>query len=104
MTDAVPFDPIHPTSNLAVTDVSDNVEMPRPEKAGTERSIRVVNTGDELAFVRFGDETVSADETTGMPIPAGVVEVFQMDTNHTHAAGITASGTTTLYFTRGRGL
>lgn len=65
--------------------------------------IRVHNSGASIAFLRTGIGAQTA-VTTDVPIPPGVVEVFSVPANHTHAAAITSSGTATLYITVGSGL
>jgi hypothetical protein len=64
--------------------------------------IRVYNAGGSLAFLRTGIGAQTA-ETTDTPIPPGVVEVFSVPANHTHAAAICASGSATIYITAGKG-
>lgn len=64
--------------------------------------IRVYNAGGSLAFLRTGIGAQTA-VTTDIPIPPGVVEVFSVPANHTHAAAICASGSATLYITAGKG-
>jgi hypothetical protein len=64
-------------------------------------SVRVLNPNAALAFVRFGDGSVTADLTC-MPVAQGSVEVFDPGPA-THAAAVTASGEARLYFTSGRG-
>lgn len=65
--------------------------------------IRVYNGGASVAFLRTGIGAQTA-LTTDVPIPPGVVEVFSVPANHTHAAAITSSGTATLYITVGSGM
>ena len=65
-------------------------------------SVRVYNATSVTVFIQFGDSTVAAT-TAKMPIPAGAVETIQIGRATTHVAGITASGTGTLYVTPGMG-
>ena len=65
-------------------------------------SVRVYNSTAVTVFVQFGDSTVAAT-TAKMPVPAGAIETFQIGRATTHVAGITASGTGTLYVTPGMG-
>lgn len=64
--------------------------------------VMVTNTGSNTAFITFGGSTVAAT-TSGIPIPAGVVEVFTVNQYMTYVSAITASSTTTVYFTVGIG-
>lgn len=70
--------------------------------APSNSSVRVYNGTAVTVFVQFGNSAVAAT-TAKMPIPAGAVEVFQIGDATTYIAGITASGTGTLYATTGRG-
>lgn len=67
------------------------------------QAVRVVNpAGGAMAFIAFGDVTVTAT-TARMPIQPGATETFTIGANG-YVAAITASGTATLYFTNGEGL
>jgi hypothetical protein len=71
------------------------------------QAVRVYNAGTAVAFIKAGDSTVTA-ATTDLPIAPGVVEVLDMKATFgtaplTHIAGITSSGTATVYFTCGQG-
>lgn len=70
-----------------------------------ELAVRVYNAGSATAFLAFGDATVVANLTAGMPIPAGGVEVFSMG-GSTHVAAVMASGATAnmVYVTPGDGV
>lgn len=65
-------------------------------------SVRVVNTGAAMAFLRFGATSATAT-TADMPIASGATETFTKGSADKVAA-ITASGTATLYFTSGEGM
>ncbi len=62
---------------------------------------RVYNAGPSTVFIKEGDNTVIA-AVTDMPIPAGAVEVLSFGS--TNIAGITSTGTATLYITSGDGI
>lgn len=64
--------------------------------------VRVLNAGPNLAYIRFGDSTVTATNAR-MPIPSGSTELFTKATA-SHVAAITDTGTATLYFTNGEGI
>lgn len=89
------FGPSGATTSLAATTTTSRVALP-------SRNLRIHNGGSNTVFVRFGDSTINATTTDGMPIPGGAVEVF----NHhgaTHLAAIFASGSGTVYLTPGEG-
>jgi len=77
------------------------LNMPPSTPAGNV-SVRIFNSVSVTVFVKFGDVTVTA-ATTDMPIPAGGVETFQISSQVTHVAGITAGTSGTLYVTPGLG-
>lgn len=65
--------------------------------------MRIVNSGTIIVFVEFGDSTVAATTTTGMPILPNTVESFMLNASQTHIAAITAASTAVIYFTTGLG-
>lgn len=106
-----PFSPIA-TGTLAVTDVSARIALPGSFESGQRRVARVMNMGTSLAFVQFGNSSVTATaggDTTAspngsMPLLAGVVELFTIPTGHTHMAGVCqATGTAVVRVTMGEG-
>ena len=88
------------TVTLAVTDASDSVALP----VGLSGQVMVTSAPDSsLAFIQFGDDTITADEASSTPILPTASYVFTIG-NETHVAGVAATGNTaTLYFTRGQG-
>lgn len=90
------------TVSLAVIASSNNAAIDSGGVAKA-RKWRVYNAGSAVAFVSFGGSDVTASTATGTPIPPGAVEVFQ-PSGATHIAGITASGSTSLYITPGEGI
>ena len=91
------FAPGTATVNLAVSTVSANVAL-NPNAS----AVRVANTGATMAFIQFGDSSVTASLTASMPLPAGAVETFTKG-SAAYVAAI-STGTTTLYFTAGEGM
>ena len=87
-----------PTLTLAVTATSGRVQV---EATDVTQHARVYNAGTVAVFVACGDVTVVATTAAGMPIAPGTVEVIGC---LSHLAGITASGTATLYVTPGSGI
>lgn len=63
---------------------------------------RVYNSGAVAVFIECGDVTVVATTTASLPIAPGTVEVIGCQ--KTYVAGITASGTATVYLTPGSGI
>ncbi len=71
-------------------------------KTGVPQTIMVTSpSGGNIAFIKFGDSTVTA-LTTDTPILPGAIMVFSITAEATHVAAI-GSATTTLYFTSGHG-
>lgn len=95
-----PFTP-GPTVTLAVTETSARVALP----AGLSGQVMITSAPNSaLAFIQFGDSTVTADEATSTPILPTASYIFTIGPDVTHVAGICATGdTATLYFTRGHG-
>lgn len=79
----------------------------RTELVGVGNSFVVSNTGDVWGHLAFGDSSVVAT-TAYMGIPPGTSVTISLndpkDAEWTHAAGITASGSTTLQISRGFGI
>lgn len=78
----------------------------RTALVGEGNSFVISNTGSVWAHVAFGSSTIVAT-TACMAVPPGTcltVSLNPRDTDWTHAAGITASSTTTLQITRGFGI
>lgn len=94
------FEPVGATVSLAVTNTTGRVARTMlGELAG---QVRLVNSGTVIVFVAFGGSTIDAT-TAGIPLLPGTAEVFTLTSDQTNIAGITASGTATLYATTGRG-
>lgn len=68
----------------------------------SQRQIRFYNAGSVPVFVRWGVGAQTAVAATDMPIAPGAIEVFSKGDADT-LAGITASGTATVYITAGDG-
>lgn len=95
------FTPIGATTSLAVTATTGSVAL--DNVTDSSRSVRCYNTGDVIVFLNFGPSTVEATTAAGLPLGPGAVEFFEIGQGATHVAGITASGTATVYFSEGRG-
>lgn len=93
------FKPDGPTVNLAATAATARVVV---QASANSRHVRVYNSGAVAVFIQCGDATVVATTAAGMPIAPGTIEVIGCPSSN--IAGITASGTATVYFTPGGGL
>ncbi len=93
-----PFRPAA-TANLAATSTSARVQV---SATATPQEYRVYNAGTVVVFVQEGDSAVTTTTTTGVPLAPGAIEILTF--GGTHVAGITASGTATVYFTPGDGI
>ena len=93
------------TATLAVTGTAATAAL--PFGAGTE--FRMANEGPNTIFVVFSSatgSTATANTTANVPILAGTVELFTVDTSYKFLSAITtATGNTgLLYITRGQGM
>lgn len=104
MTDINAFQAIqNATVNLSASGTTGNVALPSRSSNGNQ-TIRIYNKGGTEVFIRFGtDSTVVATTATDIPIAPGEIEVQACPANFTYVAGITATGTATIYFTVGYG-
>ena len=85
-----------PTVSLSVSSSTASVSL------GTQaRTVRVYNATTVTVFVKFGIDSATAT-TSDLPVAPGLVECFDAR-KCVYAAGITASGSGTVYFTVGEG-
>lgn len=87
----------------ATSSSGDRVALPA---RGAGAQILVYNDSAALAFVAFGDDTVTATGGTGapdIPVPPGAMLALTRPPAATHVSGITDAGTADLYFTAGEG-
>jgi hypothetical protein len=105
------YTPIGGTVALAVGTATARAALPDPRIGTEDRSLRILNAGDDTAFVAFGGSTVAAAvpvdgaPANGIPIPPShAPEPFRIPPDATHLAAICRSGSATLYITLGRGL
>lgn len=97
-----PFTPL-PGSTVLI-DVSSSTQAKALTTVNPGTSIRVCNDGTATAWIDFGNSTVTTAATTGIPIGAGVVEIYAVPSGATHVAAIAASTTGKIYFTTGNGI
>lgn len=80
----------------------------QPEAAGAKHQYRIVNPGTTLAYVRFGDKTVTATNADVPVLPgSALILTYQVPdgvTDGLYLAAILASGTATLSITTGVGI
>lgn len=101
----VPFLPATAkTVNIAVAAASARVAIPGLA-TGTSQ-VRVYNAGSAIAWVEFGDVTITAAVATGIPIPPGAIEVLTIPqvSGAPYVAAIAAGATGSIYFTPGMGV
>lgn len=92
-----PFD--DGTVSLAVGVSSDRVAFTTPHNGA---ALRMLNSGDDIVFVKFGDASVVAT-TDDIPMLGNTVEVFAAPSGATHCAALSAGVANTLYITPGDG-
>jgi ABC-type xylose transport system substrate-binding protein len=95
-----PFTAAGATVSLAVTATTGRVAVTGLDAFNP--AVRFFNSGAATVFAACGDVTVVAT-TASLPIAAGTIEVLGCNKGG-YVAGITASGTATLYLTAGSGL
>jgi hypothetical protein len=88
------------TVTLAATATTGRVQI--QTAVGGTQNVRLYNAGTVAVFVECGTVAVVATVAASLPVAPGAVEVIGC--NQTYFAGITASGTATLYITPGTGL
>lgn len=97
---SLPFTPQGTTKNITASGTTSSVALP---VYTIGRTVRVYNATGVVVFVEFGASAVAAVAATSMPVGPGGTEFFAVGPGVTHAAGITASGGGTVYFTEGMG-
>lgn len=70
---------------------------------GNGPNLLVTNAGTATVFVELGVSGVTATVAAGLPILSGMCMALGRPPRATHIAGITASGTATVYVTTGDG-
>jgi len=99
-----PFSASAQTVNISVSNASQRVLV---SKGRGVQQIRWKNDGTATVWIRFGDSTVTADTTTGMPVGAGDCEVQTVlapFSGDIYVAVIAAASTGSIYFTPGAGI
>ena len=89
------------TVTLSAT-TSSSITQVNPTTGAASPNQRIYNSGTVPVFIACGAVSVVTNPTVGMPIAPGTVEIIGC--GEQYMAGVTASGTATLYITRGAGL
>lgn len=99
-----PFTP-RKNGTKSITVTASNQRVKLTEAAGTV-DVRIHNGDVQTVFIEFGDVAATAATTTGVPVPAGAVEVLQAHSTGTlYAAAIgTGANSRNIYFTPGSGI
>lgn len=87
-------------TSLALTSSGTSVAI--PGSSPTEVRLNTI-ASDAYCFLAFGSSTTAASLTTSMAFPPGNTEIFRVPIGTTYLAGITASGTATVYIHSGEG-
>lgn len=98
-----PFKPADASTSLTPVTTTASTNRTALKRSGNENThVRLFNAGAALVFLRFGDVTVSAS-ASDFPLPAGAVEVIDIGAC-SHMDAVTASGSSSVYVTCGKGL
>lgn len=94
-----PFAPLGSSVKVAATTASGSVALGQ-----RARTVRVHNASAAIAFIAFGDASVTANASGSgsIPVAAGATEVF--GGGSTHAAAVLSTGTGDVWFTPGDGV
>lgn len=93
--------PLTPGATVTLSASGTTARVALPSKRGDQ--IRIANpAGGQIVFVKFGDATVTA-AVTDTPVLVGSTDTFTVPPGMTYVAGITSTGTATIYFTSGDG-
>lgn len=93
-----PFQPAT-TVTVSATSASSATQI-----AGNQESILIYNASGSVAFVAVGtDSTTAATVAASFPVPAGASRMITVGSYFSWVAVILASGTGTVYVSRGNG-
>lgn len=99
-----PFESQNGGLGVVVSCTSSSGTSSRVALVGTGSVLMLTNVSDVVAYVAWGDSSVTAT-TAYFPVLPGTKEVVTIsaDSSVTHIAGITASGTATVLAHKGHG-
>lgn len=92
--------PFRPSGTVAV---SASASAASVALVGGGSSVLVFNGAGTVAFVRFGMDGVIAANATDLPVPPGQRVLVDAGPRVTYGSAVLASGTGSVYFTRGDG-
>jgi tRNA A37 threonylcarbamoyladenosine synthetase subunit TsaC/SUA5/YrdC len=96
------FSPGPKTVNINVSSSSQSVQVTAHRG---KAQVRIMNNGSATAWIAFGDSTVTASASSGIPVGPGVTEVMTVgDSASIYVAAIAAASTGNIYFTPGAGV
>lgn len=96
-----PFSPKQAgTVSIAISGSSQNVAL----NAGSGNQVRAYNATGADVFLAFGPSGVTAATGTGLPLPAGGIEIYTILPGTATFAAAVGAGTGNVYFTPGTGL
>ncbi len=99
-----PFRPAAASVNITTsTSSSAATALALPSPVPPTFQLRIVNSGADVVFVRFGDANVTAASSADTPINGGETEVFTLSSDQTHVRALAAANTPTIRFTAGFG-
>ena len=105
MTTTNAFFPQQPTVKISVGATSSNalVFQPGAGTPGTGYQVRFYNSGSNITYVAFGNDSTVTATTSSLPLAGNSIEVFAVPFNTAYVAAIGTSGNT-LFITAGEGL
>lgn len=93
------FQPSATTANISCGVSSTNVQL-----TGNGTAVEIYNSGSVTCFIATGTTSaITASASTGYPIPPGVTKIIGVPSEQRWIAGITSSGSATVYFSPGEG-
>lgn len=100
-----PFNPGKAGATVAI-DVSASSQAALIFSTKGYRQVRVCNDGSATVWIEFGASDVAAAVDTGIPVPAGAIEVLTVPgvDSGTYAAAIAAGSTGKVSFRPGSGI
>lgn len=97
------FTPLKPTVKVSASSTSQGKALTTPGTVGSYE-VRIYVKGSSAIFVDFAAATATASVGVSMPIPSGAIENFCISNKATVVNVVTASATSTAYFTTGFGI
>jgi hypothetical protein len=99
----LPFSPSGANAPRTTSVASANVQLLAAPVPNLSYNVRAVNSGSALAYVNFGDNTVTAT-SANIPILGNSERVLQFPPTATYAAALASSGTGQVDFQLGFGV